>query len=204
MPWRRSQAAKCRSSAVSPALASISISARSASSSAAPVCCRSRPSRLASGPSARPAVSIAVNASGPIRPWPWMRSRVTPGVGSTSAWRRPTSRLNRVDLPTFGRPTIATVERHRAGARRGPPSAVGQKLGVLGQEVDRAAGGDRRDQHRPGQRPGGRGSRRCRATPTAPRRWSRRSAAGRRPGSARSRRSAPRPGRPDRSAAATG
>src|SRR5438046_2685691 len=37
------------------------------------------------------------------------RSRVTPAVGSTMAMRRPASQLNRDDLPTFGRPTIATT-----------------------------------------------------------------------------------------------
>src|SRR4028119_1795739 len=40
---------------------------------------------------------------------PSRRSRVTPGRSSTSASFLPTSRLNRVDLPTLGRPTIATV-----------------------------------------------------------------------------------------------
>src|SRR5919106_2956475 len=38
-----------------------------------------------------------------------MRSRVTPGVSSTIARRRPVIRLKRVDLPTLGRPTMATV-----------------------------------------------------------------------------------------------
>ena len=40
----------------------------------------------------------------PSRASPSRRSRVTPGRSSTSASFRPTSRLNRVDLPTFGRP----------------------------------------------------------------------------------------------------
>src|ERR1051325_6881601 len=38
-----------------------------------------------------------------------MRSRVTPGWSWTMAWRFPTRRLKRVDLPTLGRPTMATV-----------------------------------------------------------------------------------------------
>src|SRR5690606_40041441 len=38
------------------------------------------------------------------------RSRVTPGRSSTSASLRPTRRLNSVDLPTLGRPTMATVK----------------------------------------------------------------------------------------------
>ena len=37
-----------------------------------------------------------------------LRSRVTPGRSSTIATRLPTILFNRVDLPTFGRPTIAT------------------------------------------------------------------------------------------------
>src|SRR5207253_1514335 len=37
------------------------------------------------------------------------RSRVTPGVSCTTAARVPVSRFTIVDLPTFGKPTIATV-----------------------------------------------------------------------------------------------
>ena len=37
------------------------------------------------------------------------RSRVTPGVSSTTASRRPRMRFTSADLPTFGRPTIATT-----------------------------------------------------------------------------------------------
>ena len=40
---------------------------------------------------------------------PKMRSRVTPGVSSTMERRCPISLLNSVDLPTFGRPTMATI-----------------------------------------------------------------------------------------------
>ena len=38
-----------------------------------------------------------------------LRSRVTPGVSCTTAARVPVSRLTSVDLPAFGKPTIATV-----------------------------------------------------------------------------------------------
>src|SRR5436190_10554517 len=38
---------------------------------------------------------------------PYMRSRVMPGSSVTSARRGPMIRLKRVDLPTFGRPTMA-------------------------------------------------------------------------------------------------
>ena len=40
---------------------------------------------------------------------PKCRSRVVPGRSDTIAWRPPRSRLKSVDLPTLGRPTIATV-----------------------------------------------------------------------------------------------
>src|SRR6185437_7051314 len=38
-----------------------------------------------------------------------MRSRVIPGSSPTMARREPISRLKSVDLPTLGRPTMATV-----------------------------------------------------------------------------------------------
>ena len=38
-----------------------------------------------------------------------MRSRVTPAVGSTMEMRRRASVLNRLDLPTFGRPMMVTL-----------------------------------------------------------------------------------------------
>ena len=37
------------------------------------------------------------------------RSRVVPATSETMASRRPVSRLNRVDLPTLGLPTMATT-----------------------------------------------------------------------------------------------
>ena len=55
-------------------------------------------------------MSITVKSRSPSRAAPSRRSRVTPGRSSTSASRLPTSRLNSVDLPTFGRPTMATVK----------------------------------------------------------------------------------------------
>ena len=51
----------------------------------------------------------ARTAGRPTRPSPKWRSRVVPGRSDTMAARPPTIRLNSVDLPTFGRPTIATV-----------------------------------------------------------------------------------------------
>src|SRR5690242_13991858 len=53
-----------------------------------------------------------VSTSSKNRAWVLMRvdtrSRVTPAVGSTMAMRRPDSQLNSDDLPTLGRPTMAT------------------------------------------------------------------------------------------------
>ena len=46
------------------------------------------------------------------------RSRVTPAVGSTIEMRLPHRRLSSVDLPTFGRPTMAT---RKGVARASPP-----------------------------------------------------------------------------------
>ena len=40
---------------------------------------------------------------------PYLRSRVSPGKSATSASRVWVKRLNKVDLPTFGRPTSATT-----------------------------------------------------------------------------------------------
>ena len=70
-----------------------------------------------------PAVSITRNSRPISLASPSRRSRVTPGRSSTSARRLPTSRLNRVDLPTLGRPTMATVGSgmgSRSSAARAP------------------------------------------------------------------------------------
>ena len=55
-----------------------------------------------------PPVSIRVNFHFCHSQSAYTRSRVTPGVSSTMATRRPTIWLKKVDLPTFGRPTMAT------------------------------------------------------------------------------------------------
>ena len=70
---------------VTPARASIRNNATSASSTARSVCWRMRPSREASSASSRPAVSIRRKERSASRPSPSRRSRVTPGVSSTSA-----------------------------------------------------------------------------------------------------------------------
>ena len=58
--------------------------------------------------SSRPAVSTSRAGLPRMSASPSLRSRVRPGRSDTSAVRLPVMRLNNVDLPTFGRPTIAT------------------------------------------------------------------------------------------------
>ena len=86
-----------------------------------------RPVRLSGADSSSPAVSITVKSRSPSRASPSRRSRVTPGRSSTSATRRPTSRLNKVDLPTLGRPTMAMVK--LMGMRSGPRISGRRSLG---------------------------------------------------------------------------
>ena len=150
LPDLRTRSAKARSTGVGPARASMRKSTTSAAAIAASVCACMRPVRLAGAASSSPAVSIAVKARSPSRARPSRRSRVTPGRSSTSARRLPTSRLNSVDLPTFGRPTMATVKlmtkralwrplyarrgrwaqsaRERTGRRRVGPSDLPRRL----------------------------------------------------------------------------
>ena len=47
-----------------------------------------------------------------------LRSRVTPGISCTTAARVSVRRLTSVDLPTFGKPTIATAPQERRRRRR--------------------------------------------------------------------------------------
>ena len=54
--------------------------------------------------------AVSTNRSGPssVSTTVSIASRVVPGMSCTTERSSPTSRLNSVDLPTFGRPTIAT------------------------------------------------------------------------------------------------
>ena len=106
----RSISARTSSAGVTPTRASIRNRQMSAMSTARSVSLRIRPGRLSSVASSRPAVSMTVKRRSPKRAAPSRRSRVTPGWSSTSASRLPTNRLNRVDLPTLGRPTMARVK----------------------------------------------------------------------------------------------
>src|SRR6202046_5736658 len=158
---RRTAWAKCWSAEVSPARASTTNRITSQSISAASVCARMRPASVSGSPSSRPAVSTMVKERSASLPSPSRRSRVTPGSSSTSASLRPTSRLNSVDLPTFGRPMIATLalmlfQRGAAGAallrRRRPvrgdkaePTArrlplAGRHFGIAQHEIELLGG----------------------------------------------------------------
>ncbi len=99
-------------------------------------------------------MSITLKERSPSLPSPSRRSRVTPGRSSTSARRAPTRRLNRVDLPTLGRPTMATVkDMMRSGGKSQKPSRWrGARLSVQTALLSRSrqcvAGGRRIGPHR--------------------------------------------------------
>src|SRR4051812_17120696 len=124
--------------------------AASASRTAASVWTRIRPGRDCGSSSSNPAVSMTLKTMPARFASPSRRSRVTPGRSSTSARRFPTSLLNRVDLPTFGRPTMATVGSGMRCAiaaphRRRDSLAVGVKPPGVVVDVERRVRDDRRD-----------------------------------------------------------
>jgi hypothetical protein len=103
---RRSILTAASSTSVAPTVASTTNSTTSAVCTAISACVAiARARSRASG--SHPPVSTTVNC----RPFQvasyGTRSRVTPGVPSTTACRRPMMRLTNVDLPTLGRPTTA-------------------------------------------------------------------------------------------------
>src|SRR6266851_596839 len=119
-------------------------SATSASARASSVWACMRAASEAGAASSRPAVSITRKHRSAIRPSPSRRSRVTPGISSTRASRRPTSRLNSVDFPTFGRPRMATAMLIGVLWRRLSGSAIGRQSGVVGQHIEGIVGNHRR------------------------------------------------------------
>ena len=116
LPARRSSRATNTSCGESPARASASNISRSASCTARSVCARIC-AAIPTGFSTSPPVSITTQGTGPSRPKPYCRSRVSPGTSATMASRVPVSTLNRVDLPTFGRPTSAMTGSMRGALR---------------------------------------------------------------------------------------
>ena len=63
-----------------------------------------------------------------------IESRVVPGRSCTTARSSPTSRLNKVDLPTLGRPTIATEKILSSGALAGVAVVVGSTSSAGGRQ----------------------------------------------------------------------
>ncbi len=74
-----------------------------------PVCVSPVQARLRFGKQIHP-VSITLKVLPFQSAKPYCRSRVTPLTSSTIAFRCSSKRLNSVDFPTLGRPTIATVK----------------------------------------------------------------------------------------------
>ena len=106
---KRRISASSSSPGVMPAFASTTKSTRSASSTAsracAAICFPNGPESMRS----TPPVSMSRNVVPDHSQRSSLRSRVTPGVSWTTAVRVAVRRLISVDLPTFGKPTIATV-----------------------------------------------------------------------------------------------
>ena len=71
-------------------------------------CSRMKERIWSSVPGSIPPVSTMSNTRFLHSHWAYSRSRVTPGVSSTMERRWPHSLLNSMDLPTLGRPTMAT------------------------------------------------------------------------------------------------
>ncbi len=94
---------------VTPCLASTRKTTTSPSAIAWRVCfaISNRMPSVATG--SKPPVSTTRNGVSPTRARPKCRSRVKPGKSATRAARDRVSRLNNVDLPTFGRPTMTRV-----------------------------------------------------------------------------------------------
>src|SRR5262245_9048891 len=155
LPDTRTSPAKISSAGTTPARPSMRNSTRSALAMAASVCLRMRAVSPVS-PGSNPAVSMSRTLQAPSVVSASRRSRVKPGWSSTSASFRPTNRLNRVDLPTFGRPTMATVNgigrrpcghwRGRDGPREG--LVEGDQRGVVGKDIHAPAGDNRRNENR--------------------------------------------------------
>src|SRR5262245_18395766 len=78
-------------------------------------------------------------------------SRVVPGMGETIAGRLPVIRLNRVDFPTFGRPT-STTEGNLRGMVVSQLSLWLDSVSVTIYAVYRPAGDPKHDQGRHRQR----------------------------------------------------
>ena len=105
---RRSMLATSWSAAVSPVLMSQRKTITVAFWMAISACLRIKERIWVVVPGSMPPVSTMSKARPRHSHSAYSRSRVTPGVSSTMESRRPTNLLNSMDLPTLGRPTMAT------------------------------------------------------------------------------------------------
>src|ERR1700726_2416453 len=110
---------------------------RSASLIARSVCAIIKLS-MTSAFSTRPPVSTTMQGTSVRRANPYCRSRVSPGKSATNASRVPVMALNKVDLPTFGRPIRATTGSTSVYGCVGGAGAAG---GSAGGAADGAGGG---------------------------------------------------------------
>ena len=101
-------AATCISRSVTPFITSTTNNITSASSTAISTCLRISSSKISSEFTTHPPVSTTENSFPNHSDLPYWRSRVVPASSFTIAWRVLVKRLNKVDFPTLGRPTIAT------------------------------------------------------------------------------------------------
>ena len=99
------------STPVTPTCASVVNTTISAISNAASTCASIAGCMVLCASSPIPPVSTNTTWLSPNEQVVSRRSTVTPGLSPTMALRLPSKRLNKVDFPTFGRPTIAITGR---------------------------------------------------------------------------------------------
>ena len=144
---RRRSSAASWSAGVSPAAASTTNTMTSASTIASRACSWTLASIGSSGASSSPPVSTTTNRRPFHSASPYSRSRVVRARSSTIAVRAPTTRLNSVLLPTFGRPTMATTGSPAVAATGDLGRAGGGRTADFGQR-GRPAGWGCRDGER--------------------------------------------------------
>src|SRR3954447_16437349 len=147
LPAFRSTRTTASSASVMPTVASTTNSTASAALMAISACAATR-AAIPTASGSQPPVSTTVNSRPAQLASYDTRSRVTPGVSSTTASRRPMMRLTSVDLPTFGRPTIASTGSGPLSSRSCVGTSVGRsviRVLLVWPARERVAGGfDRR------------------------------------------------------------
>ncbi len=111
----------------------------------------------------KPGVSTKTNCAAPTVRMPVMRCRVVCALAEVMLIFWPTSALSSVDLPTFGRPTMATRPQRRSAAAVGAASPGATSPGPAGRAAIRTGAGCRAGRSRAGHRA-------CDARPPARRR----------------------------------